>query len=221
MSHVLITAGPTREYLDPVRYLSNGSSGKMADSLAKAFLERNWKVTIVSGPVSISYPEKCEVVPVETTSQMLDACLEKMPDANGVVAAAAPCDFRPVTFSEQKIKKEKGVESVSIEFEKTPDVLATLAGWANRLEDRYRPWLVGFALETNNELVNAKKKQLEKGCQAIFLNKPITVGSDSTKIQLLGPSGKVEMQCEGSKLQVAGSLVDWVIQNLDGPSDSK
>jgi len=216
MSHVLITAGPTREYLDPVRYLSNGSSGKMAKALASRFLEKGWKVSIVSGPVSICYPEACKVIPVQTTSQMLDACLEIMPDTSGVVAAAAPCDFRPVQFSEKKIKKQQDVDNLTIQLEKTPDVLETLSQWASRLEDKFRPWLVGFALETENGLANATEKKKRKGCSAIVLNQPKTVGSDQTEIQLIGPKDEIEFRIEGSKNEVAAKLVDWIEHNLSG-----
>ena len=102
---LLITSGPTREYLDPVRYLGNGSSGQMGRALAIAALENGFDVTIVSGPVSITYPEAAKVIDVISTQEMFDAVMKSWPDCVGLIAAAAPADFRPAQFSESKIKK--------------------------------------------------------------------------------------------------------------------
>lgn len=214
MAKILLTAGPTREFLDPIRYLSNGSSGKMAAALAAAFLKLGWEVTVVSGPVSIDYPEGCEVVKVETTQQMLDACVYRMPEVNGVFAVAAPCDFRPVTFSDSKIKKKPDQETITITLEKTPDILATLGSWAQRLQPNLRPWLVGFALETENGVENATTKKREKGCQAIVLNQADAMGSDETKIKVIGKNDQIGLQCSGSKIEVAEKLADWATENL-------
>ncbi len=105
MARILITSGPTREYLDPVRYLSNGSSGRMGCALAGAALADGHDVTIVSGPVSVVYPERARVVPVVTTEELLAACRVEFPKCDGLIAAAAPCDYRPENVASNKIRK--------------------------------------------------------------------------------------------------------------------
>ncbi|MDR2117520.1 MAG: phosphopantothenoylcysteine decarboxylase, partial [Planctomycetaceae bacterium] len=106
-SRILITSGPTREYLDPVRFLTNGSSGRMGVALAEIVLERGELPVIVSGPVTLVYPDGAEIHRVETTEEMLECCLRLFPDCNGIIGAAAPCDFKPEYFSEQKLSKSE------------------------------------------------------------------------------------------------------------------
>ena len=129
MSHILITSGPTRQYLDPVRYLTNASSGRMGAALAEACLHRGHQVTIVSGPVPIDYPTGARVVPVISTEEMLATCQEIFPTCDGVIGAAAPCDYRPRHISANKIAKTG--EPLSLHLVETLDVIATLA--ENRL----------------------------------------------------------------------------------------
>src|SRR5271157_3677911 len=105
MPRILLTSGPTRQYLDPVRYLSNGSSGRMGKALAEAALEAGHEVLIVSGPVEIRYPRAARVIAVISTEEMLDACLNAFPKCDGLIAAAAPCDYRPKVVATQKIRK--------------------------------------------------------------------------------------------------------------------
>jgi len=140
--NILITSGPTREYFDPVRYLTNGSSGRMGAALAKAVVRQGNLPIIVSGPVAISYPPEAEVHWIETTEQMLEQCLLLFPRCVGVIGAAAPCDFKPVAFSEHKISKPKEGK-ISLHFSETPDILAAL-GTIKRSDQ----WSVAFALET-------------------------------------------------------------------------
>ena len=106
MAHILLTAGPTRAFIDDVRYLTNASSGRMARALAAAALSRGHRVTIVSGPVAIDYPAKARVIPVVTTGEMLAETLAVLPECDGVIAAAAPCDFEPVKKTTGKIPRQ-------------------------------------------------------------------------------------------------------------------
>ena len=139
MAHILITAGPTRAYLDDVRYLTNASSGRMAAALARAALAAGHRVTIVSGPVSVRYPQAARVIPVVTTSDMLEASLPLLPKVDGVIATAAPCDFEPNTRATGKLPRQDGL---TLELRPTRDVIATLARQAAPAQ-----WLVAFALE--------------------------------------------------------------------------
>jgi len=140
---ILLTSGPTRQYIDPVRYISNASSGRMGCCLAEAFLELGHEVVIVSGPVSIDYPSAAKVVPVVSTEDMLAAAAEEFLNCHGMVGVAAPCDYRPVVIAENKIKKSG--ERIQIELIETPDVVASLGQ-----KKRKNQWTVGFALETED-----------------------------------------------------------------------
>ena len=124
MARILLTSGPTRQYLDPVRYLSNGSSGRMGKALAEAALEAGHEVVIVSGPVEVRYPQAARVLPVISTEEMLEACLSVFPECDGLIAAAAPCDYRPKVVASEKIRKTGG--TLDVQFVETPDIVARL-----------------------------------------------------------------------------------------------
>ena len=126
MSRILITSGPTRQYLDPVRYLSNGSSGRMGKALAEAVLAAGHEVVIVSGPVEVRYPSAARVVPVVSTEEMLAACLDVFPQCAGLIAAAAPCDYRPRVVAAEKIRKTGA--PIDVHLVETPDIVARLGG---------------------------------------------------------------------------------------------
>ena len=140
MARILLTAGPTRAYIDDVRFLTNASSGRMAAALAQAALAAGHEVTIVSGPVQLRYPTAARVIPVITTRDMLDASLAELPSVEGVVATAAPCDFEPVRRVAGKIPRQG--DGLALELAPTPDVIATLAR-----KSVSRQWFVAFALE--------------------------------------------------------------------------
>lgn len=210
MGHVLLTSGPTREYLDPVRYLSNASSGRMGAALAEALLRAGHRVTIVSGPVAIAYPAGAAVVSVESTQQMLDACLAVVGGCDGVVAVAAPCDFRPRQFSVQKIKKSADATGLVLELVKTPDILAELK------VARPQAWFVGFALETETGLDNAVQKRRTKGCDLIVLNQPDTLGGVNAAVRLIDATDQCVATHVGPKAEVAGAIVDWIQTHLSG-----
>jgi len=210
MSHILITSGPTRQYLDPVRYLTNASSGRMGAALAEACLHRGHQVTIVSGPVSIDYPTGASVVPVISTEDMLATCQEVFPDCDGVIGAAAPCDYRPRHVSTSKISKTG--EPRELQLVETLDVIATLA--ENRLPDQ---WVIGFALETDDHRFRALAKLESKSCDLIILNSPGAIDSDSNEVEILDASGTTLGCFQGPKSLVARAILNVVHRELLAP----
>lgn len=167
---VLITAGPTQEALDPVRYLTNHSSGKMGYSLAQAALDMGAEVTLISGPVQLTAPKGVRFYPVTTAKEMFDAVCAHCDTADFIIKAAAVGDYRPLYVSEQKIKKDG--ERLHVEFVKNPDILAYLG-------EHKRPHQIicGFAMETQNLLENAQAKLENKHCDMIVANELHTEGA--------------------------------------------
>jgi phosphopantothenoylcysteine decarboxylase / phosphopantothenate---cysteine ligase len=204
---ILITAGPTREYLDDVRYLSNASSGRMGYALAEAALRAGHEVVLVTGPVDLHPPVGCEVHAVETTAQMRDACVSVFPGCDGVIAAAAVCDYKPKQRIQGKIAKTG--EAVSIEMIETDDVLAELGRM------KQSRWVVGFALEAHNPRENALQKLRKKSCDWIVLNAPTAIGSESNTVELLDHSGGVVQGWSGTKTEVAGKLIRWLGETVN------
>ena len=199
---LLITSGPTREYLDPVRYLGNGSSGQMGRALAIAALENGFDVTIASGPVSITYPEAAKVIDVISTQEMFDAVMKSWPDCVGLIAAAAPADFRPAQFSESKIKKSADSKNLSIELFENPDILAEVGRRKSETQ-----WTIGFALETDNGIKNALGKLKRKNCDFIVLNDPSAIDSTENSISIVDATGEVVEKFSGSKQSVAEKIL--------------
>lgn len=199
---ILITAGPTREYLDDVRYLSNASSGRMGYALAESALRAGHRVVLVTGPVDLPPPVGCEVYAVETTAQMRDACVAAFPDCDGVIAAAAVCDYKPKQRIQGKIAKTG--EAISIEMIETDDVLAELG----RMKDDH--WIVGFALEAHNPRENALQKLRAKNCNWIVLNAPTAIGSETNAVELIDTSGEAIQSWSGTKTEVAANLIGWL-----------
>jgi len=199
---VLITAGPTREYLDDVRYLSNASSGRMGYALAAAARQQGWDVVLVSGPVELKPPSGCETHHVETTAQMRDACIREFPRCDGMIAAAAVCDYKPKERITGKISKNGG--PVTLEMIETDDVLAELGAAKDGR------WVMGFALEAQNPRENALQKLRRKNCDWILLNAPTAIGSDDNAVELLAPDGQTLAQWSGSKADVASAIVVWI-----------
>ena len=204
--NVLITSGPTREYLDPVRYLTNGSSGRMGAALAEAVLQRGDLPIIVSGPATISYPPEAKVRRVETTEQMLQTCLELFPHCAGVIGAAAPCDFRPVSFSEQKISKAKE-GGMTFQFSQTPDILAALGK-----TKRAGQWSVAFALETQDGKTRALEKMKQKCCDFVVLNNPLSINQDRASFQVFDVTGEQRTLFTGSKRKFAEELLRLIMK---------
>jgi phosphopantothenoylcysteine decarboxylase/phosphopantothenate--cysteine ligase len=199
---ILITAGPTREYLDDVRYLSNDSSGRMGYSLAEAALDAGHEVILVSGPVHLSAPDRCECIRVNTTAEMRDACLAHFDACHGVIAAAAVCDYKPLNRVAGKISKTGG--PITLEMIETDDVLAELG----RHKDGR--WVLGFALEATNARENALQKLRAKNCNWIVLNGPTAIGAESNSVEVLDGSGGVATHFSGTKAEVARHLIEWI-----------
>src|SRR5690242_19161780 len=166
--HVVVSAGPTQEPLDPVRYIGNRSTGKMGFAIAEAARDRGARVTIVSGPVELETPWGCERVNVSTVAEMLAALERTTADADAVAMAAAPADFRPARSAEHKIKKEAGRTELLVELTQNPDIIATLPGGGVR---------VGFAAETRDVAEYAKAKLVSKRLDFIVANDVTSAGS--------------------------------------------
>ena len=203
MSNILITSGPTRQYLDPVRYLTNASSGRMGAALAEAALERGHAVTIISGPVSVDYPAAARLIAVDTTDQMLAAVLEQFPSHDGLIGAAAPCDYMPRRVSSEKIAKDG--RPLTLELVETPDIVATAA-------QRKRPdqWVVGFALVTEDQRLPALVKMERKCCNLMVSNGPGAINATTNDVEIIAADGTTIALASGSKRQVADAILQAV-----------
>jgi phosphopantothenoylcysteine decarboxylase / phosphopantothenate---cysteine ligase len=203
---VLVTAGPTREPIDPVRYIGNRSSGKMGYAVAEAALRRGAKVILVSGPTALKPPSAVEFVPVETAQQMRNSVLAHLDRATVVIKAAAVADFTVRHAAEQKIKR-KG--PATLDLEPTPDILAEVG---NKKGSRI---VVGFAAETENPIENARKKLETKSLDAIVLNDVSQPGigfdSERNAVTILTHAG-AEVVPEMSKWEVAHRVLDAVVR---------
>jgi len=203
---VLITAGPTRERIDPVRYLTNRSSGRMGYALAEAALRRGARVLLVSGPTSLTPPGAAEVIRVESTEEMRDAVLKLLPQATIVIKTAAVSDYRPKSTASQKIKR-KG--PMTLELEATPDILKELS------LEKGSQLVVGFAAETENVLENARQKLVSKNLDAIVVNdvsrEGIGFDSDRNAVTIISRDEVVEVP-ETTKWEVAQRVLDQIVR---------
>ncbi len=207
MARILITSGPTRQYLDPVRYLTNASSGRMGRTLAEAALALGHEVVIVSGPVEVSYPPAAEVHPVTSTEDMLAASRRLFESCDGLIGAAAPCDYRPVHVEEQKISKT-GAPLV-LHLVETDDVVATLGS-----SKRPDQWVVGFALETEDHRLRALAKAEKKSCDLMVLNGPEAMNSPDNRVEVLDRKGTVVAEFAGAKETVAIGILGVIQERL-------
>lgn len=203
---VLITAGPTREKIDPVRYLTNRSSGRMGYALAEAVLRRGGRVLLVTGPTALKAPSAAEVVRVESTKEMLNAVLRLLPESSIVIKTAAVSDYTISHPSEQKIKR---AGSMTLELESAPDILAEVA------RNKKSQLVIGFAAETENVIENARRKLQSKSLDAIVVNDVSRegVGFDSERnaVTILSASEIVDVP-ETSKWEVAQRVLDCVVE---------
>jgi len=205
---VLVTAGPTQEPLDPVRFISNRSSGRMGYALAEAAAARGARVILISGPVHIPPPRGVEVVPVRTAAEMHDKVLENLAPASIVIKSAAVADFRVAKVSEQKIKKTAA--RLSLELDPTPDILAELG---RKKGDRL---LIGFAAETENLQQEARRKLESKNCDMVVANLVGTsetgFESENNEVLLLTRTGDVLAVPKASKRDVADRIFDETLK---------
>jgi phosphopantothenoylcysteine decarboxylase/phosphopantothenate--cysteine ligase len=208
---VLITAGPTHEPIDPVRYLGNRSSGKMGYALAEAALRRGAKVVLVSGPTALQPPSAAETIFVETAQQMRTAVLDRWERADVIIMAAAVADYHVKNIPSQKIKRNGAME---VQLEPNADILADL-GNLRQAAGKTRPMLIGFAAETGNLLENARAKLTKKSVDAIVLNDvsraEIGFNSDRNEVTIVTAGGTIAVP-EAGKLEVAVKILETVLR---------
>lgn len=212
--NILITAGPTRERLDPVRYLTNRSSGKMGFAVAAAAREAGAHVTMVTGPVQLPTPAGVTRINVESARDMYAAVHRQIADSDVFIAAAAVADFQPVSVAKQKIKKQ-GI-AVKLDLEPAPDIIKSVADMAKR------PFVVGFAAETNDVEENARGKLKRKRLDMIAANQVgdgIAFDCDDNALTVIWPGGKAEVE-RGPKIEVARRLIALIAGRLPPPDGS-
>ncbi len=205
---ILVTAGPTYEAIDPVRFISNRSSGKMGFAIANAAALRGATVTLVTGPVSLETPKNVARIDVESAQEMFKAVNDHGKKADAIIMAAAVADYAPENPARQKIKKRAGSGTPNLRLITTPDILETLGKRKNG------KLLVGFALETDNGLANAREKLKRKNLDLIVLNtlkqRKSVFGSDSNVVTIIDRKGKAEQFPEMPKFDVANTILDRI-----------
>lgn len=210
---VLVTAGPTREALDPVRFLSNHSSGKMGVAIAAAAWRRGAEVTLVAGPLAVAPPHDVRVVHVESTEDMNAAVRAELPTADVLVMAAAPADFRPKNQAAGKIKKATRPEAIALE--NTDDILAT-----TRDARKKGAVIVGFALETDDVIAHATQKLAAKALDMIVVNDARETGAgfgvDTNRVTILAPNAEPAVLPLMSKTETADAILDRIQESLNG-----
>jgi phosphopantothenoylcysteine decarboxylase / phosphopantothenate---cysteine ligase len=207
VARILITSGPTRQYIDPVRYLTNASSGRMGAAISEAAVAQGHAVVIVSGPVDIAYPASAEVVHIVSTDEMLAACQRIFPNCDGLIGVAAPSDYRPVKVAEHKITKTG--EPLVLHLIETPDIVATLGA-----EKRPGQWLVGFALETEDQRFRAVTKMQKKSCDLMVLNGPQAIAASENAVEVIDRAGTPVGSFNGAKDDVARELFALIENRL-------
>ena len=207
--HIVVSAGPTQEPIDPVRYVGNRSTGKMGFAIAEAARDRGARVTLVSGPVALETPFGVDRVDVSTVAEMLAALQQATADSDAIIMAAAPADFRPANPADQKLKKSDGADLMTIELTRNPDILATLPGGGVR---------VGFAAETRNLAAYAQAKLPAKRLHLIVANDVSAAGSgfgtETNQVTIFHDDGRVEELPLLSKYAVAHAILDRVLARL-------
>jgi len=203
---ILITAGPTQEPIDPVRYISNRSSGKMGYALASEAIRRGARVILISGPVNLPAPHRAELVRVQTAKEMYDAVLGHLEDATIIIKSAAVADYYLAEVSKQKIKKT--AMRLSLDLEPTPDILAAVG---ERKRDRL---LIGFAAETQNLIEEARRKMISKRCDMVVANlvnqEGVGFESDQNEVEILTRAGQIVHAGPADKKEIAARILDQV-----------
>jgi len=210
--HVLLTAGPTHEPIDPVRFIGNHSTGKMGIALANEFARRGAEVTLILGPSSLRPREEVRVHPVMTAEEMLRVAEDNIGEADIAIFAAAVADYRPLHSSNEKLKRE-GKGDLQLELIRNPDIAATLGSWK-----RPNQYFVGFALESNAGFEEAKRKMAQKNLNAIVLNSLLDKGAgfacETNKVTLFDREGGIEAYELKSKEAVARDIVDFIARRI-------
>jgi len=203
---ILITSGPTREYIDPVRFISNASSGKMGKAIAESALKKGFNVIVIKGPSSeeIKISKKCKIIDVISAKQMFDAVKTNLKFADIFIGVAAVADYTPVSFSKVKIKKNKNI--LNLKLKKNPDIIGYVA------KNNQNKTIVGFALESNNILEYATKKLKEKKLDMIVANGTETISSEKSNPYLIFSNGKKKELKSATKQYIAKEIVNEIIK---------
>ena len=206
LKKILITAGPTREMLDPVRFLSNLSTGKMGYALAKVAVSKGYRVSLVSGPTDLQPPKGVKFYAVISAIQMKKVCAKLFPRHDGLIMTAAVCDFMPAAVGRHKIPSAKGL---TLKLKRTPDILASLA------KRKGRKVVIGFCLETQDLIRRAAEKLIRKKLDGIVANfydpnGHIPFGKRRVEAHLIDAAGKVRKIADRSKVKVAKTLLEWM-----------
>jgi phosphopantothenoylcysteine decarboxylase/phosphopantothenate--cysteine ligase len=206
---ILITAGGTREYIDPVRFISNASSGRMGYALARAALKVGHQVTLITAPTSLRVPNDATVIRVETGQQMFEAVKKHFRRCDGLIMAAAVADYTPARPAKTKIKKTG--QSITLKLKPTPDILK----WAGNHKKKDQ-WVVGFALEDKALRTRAEQKMKDKNLDMIVANSPMAIGLDNSSVQIKTPDSswiKIENATKAAIAKKIIHLVDKLHQN--------
>jgi len=201
--HLLITAGGTREYIDPVRFITNASSGRMGYALASAAVKAGHKVTLITTPVDRQPPKEAKIVKVETAAEMFKAVQQHFNRCDCLIMAAAVADYTPVKQAKSKIKKTN--KSLTIKLKPTTDILK----WAGKNKKKNQI-VVGFALEDRAVRTRAEKKLKEKNLDMIIANTPAAIDSDKTSVQIKTPYGKWLRLSAAAKSSIAGRIIKLI-----------
>jgi phosphopantothenoylcysteine decarboxylase/phosphopantothenate--cysteine ligase len=197
--NILVSAGPTREYFDSVRFVSNPSSGKMGYAIAREAVRRGHAVTLVSGPVALAAPAGVKVEHVTSAAEMAAACKRAFRRADAAIMTAAVCDYRPAR--REKLKLPKHTKPFELILEPTEDIAAALG------RTKGRRLLIGFAMEDHDPHVKAERKLLKKNCDLIVMNGPANVGAADAVVEFFSPEDRWSGPIQGSKAAVARRLV--------------
>jgi len=212
---IVVTAGATREPIDPVRFISNHSSGKMGIAIARAAWRRGADVTLIAGHVDVPLPSEIRTMQVETVQAMSRSVADILPTADVLIMAAAPADFRPAKEAQQKIKKLRGKAAPKIELEETEDILKSTIS-----KRKKKSLIVGFALETTDGIRNAREKLMTKDLDLVVLNDATEPGAgfgvDTNRVTVIGRNGKEDKLDLMSKTDLAEILLDRVEAELNG-----
>ena len=206
--HILVTAGPTREFIDPVRFISNSSTGNMGYALAKTAKKRGHKVTLISGPVNLKSPKDIKTIGVVTANDMFKAVKMQFRKADCLIMSAAVCDFRLKTTHKHKIKKKSRISKRKLFLARNPDILL----WAGK--NKQERLIVGFGMETGRLIEMARQKLKAKNADIIVANKidkhNLAFGSGPTKVSILNKDGAVEKIGPENKEKIAQILLDKI-----------
>ena len=209
---ILITAGPTQEPIDPVRFITNRSSGKMGYSLAQSAIDYGAKVTLISGPVNLEPPSNCNFISIKTADEMFEAVMHHINDKDVYIGTAAVSDYKPAKMQNNKIKKDGSNSPITLELEENKDILKSVSAL------KHRPFVVGFAAETNDVIENAEKKLSSKDLDLIVANdvskKEIGFDSEENEVTLVTSADNYLIERQ-SKKKVSNKIIEFISERIN------